>query len=156
MVAANLDSSSLFHDMAPGASADGSAVVALIAAADALRAVRTDMSSRGGASLMYVLLQAENWDHVGSRRLFHDMEAFKCRKRRRGGGDGASSDVCLDPPMLAPDIERVNTSMIDFVLHVEQLLPSDEPTLFLHSGCHPSPHTQATCSAAGSSSLEGS
>ena len=143
MVAANLDSSSLFHDMAPGASADGSAVVALIAAADALRAVRTDMSSRGGASLMYVLLQAENWDHVGSRRLFHDMEAFKCRKRRRGGGDGASSDVCLDPPMLAPDIERVNTSMIDFVLHVEQLLPSDEPTLFLHSGCHPSPHTQA-------------
>jgi len=142
MVTANLDSSSLFHDMAPGASADGSAVVALIAAADALRPLRADMASRGGASIMFTLLQAENWDHVGSRRLFHDMDAFRCRKRK-GPGDGVPHDVCLDPPMLAPDIEHVNSSMVDFVLHVEQLLPSDAPTLYLHTGCHPSAHTQA-------------
>ncbi len=94
MVTANLDSSSLFHDMAGGASADGSAVIALIAAADALRGLRADMAARGGAAIMFTLLQAENWDHIGSRRLFHDMTFFKCRKRR-GAAGGMPSAACL-------------------------------------------------------------
>ena len=57
MVTANLDSSALFHDLAVGFAAEASALVALIAAADALRAFRADMASHQGAAVLFAALQ---------------------------------------------------------------------------------------------------
>ena len=83
---------------------------------------------------------------MGARRLFDDMEHFRCRKRR-ALADALARDVCEDPPLLAPEIEHVNASMVDFVLHVDQLMPpTDGASLFLHTGCSPSPHTEAMAS----------
>ena len=83
---------------------------------------------------------------MGARRLFDDMEHFRCRKRR-ALAHALARDVCEDPPLLAPEIEHVNASMVDFVLHVDQLMPpTDGASLFLHTGCSPSPHTQAMAS----------
>jgi hypothetical protein len=142
MVTAAMDSTALFHDMAQGASAVGAGVVAVIAAASALREVRGEMISLGALPIMFSLLQGEAYDFIGSRRLFADIASFHCRKLRPAG-DGAPNAVCLDPPMLAPEIEQLNTSTIDFVLHVDQPLPRDGNTLYLHTGCTPSLRTQA-------------
>ena len=57
MVTANLDSSALFHDLAVGFAAEASALVALIAAADALRAFRANMASHQGAAVLFAALQ---------------------------------------------------------------------------------------------------
>eukprot|EP00286_Rhodomonas_abbreviata_P022134 CAMPEP_0181317334 /NCGR_PEP_ID=MMETSP1101-20121128/16413_1 /TAXON_ID=46948 /ORGANISM="Rhodomonas abbreviata, Strain Caron Lab Isolate" /LENGTH=354 /DNA_ID=CAMNT_0023424721 /DNA_START=228 /DNA_END=1289 /DNA_ORIENTATION=- len=61
VAAAAMDATSIFHDIAQGAAADGSSVVALIAAMDALRGVRTAMQALGAAIVMPAILQAEAW-----------------------------------------------------------------------------------------------
>ena len=68
MVAAAADSSALFHDLAAGAVANDASVIALLAAATALRGWREELEAPGSAALLLALFQAEAWDHVGSRR----------------------------------------------------------------------------------------
>ena len=79
MVAAAADSSALFHDLAAGAVANDASVIALIAAATALRGWRDDLEAPGSAVLMMALLQGEAWDHVGSRRHMHTRTSTRVR-----------------------------------------------------------------------------
>ncbi|EKX40582.1 hypothetical protein GUITHDRAFT_113369 [Guillardia theta CCMP2712] len=143
VAAAAMDSSAFFHDLAEGASSQGSAVVALIAAADALKDVRRKMQELAGTPIVFALLQGEQWDHIGSRKLLSDIANFSCRKIKTSPSNGLPNDVCVDPPMLSPEIVQLRDNPIDFVLEVDQLTSAggelgESQGLFFHTGCSPS------------------
>jgi hypothetical protein len=51
------------------------------------------------------------WDQLGARKFVWDARNFRCA-RRRPGGAGSSSDMCLEPLLLSPEIEKVRASCL--------------------------------------------
>ncbi|KAJ0011558.1 hypothetical protein NQD34_012533 [Periophthalmus magnuspinnatus] len=72
IAAARLDSRSFFFDLAPGAQSSASGVVALLAAAQALKNMTEEMSSN--TSIIYALFEGETFDYIGSSKMVYDME----------------------------------------------------------------------------------
>jgi len=110
LLATNIDSTSLFHDLSPGANTAAANILALLMAAkligDNLDDATLDSLPK---SILFAFFQNENYGYVGSRRLLKDLSypGFQCG----GDGDGAennnnANDQTLIVPSVAKDAQK--------------------------------------------------
>ncbi|XP_075875759.1 nicastrin [Nelusetta ayraudi] len=72
IAAARLDSRSFFFDIAPGAESAASGLVALLAAAQALR--NATQEAQPNRTILYTFFQGETFDYIGSSKMVYDMQ----------------------------------------------------------------------------------
>uniref|UniRef100_A0A8C7Z009 Nicastrin n=1 Tax=Oryzias sinensis TaxID=183150 RepID=A0A8C7Z009_9TELE len=70
IAAAKMDSRSFFFDVAPGADGTATGLVALLAAANALRNATAELNR----TILYTFFHGETFDYIGSSRMVYDME----------------------------------------------------------------------------------
>jgi len=75
MAVATFDSSAFFHDLAFGANADASGLVALLGAIEALAKVDLAQLKR---QIIFAIFTAESWGYIGSRSFVKDISNFLC------------------------------------------------------------------------------
>ena len=115
-LSAGLDASSFFHELAPGAYAAVSSLVALLAAVDAVAAspTLTAQIPKLPYAPLFFTFAAEAWGETGSRRFLTDVHNFTCRSpappspparspaaassTADGSGSGANQREPLPPP----------------------------------------------------------
>ncbi|RVE60976.1 hypothetical protein OJAV_G00166020 [Oryzias javanicus] len=69
IAAAKMDSRSFFFDVAPGADSCATGLVALLAAANALRNATAELNR----TILYTFFNGETFDYIGSSRMVYDM-----------------------------------------------------------------------------------
>ncbi|KAJ0059332.1 hypothetical protein NL108_015517, partial [Boleophthalmus pectinirostris] len=72
IAAARLDSRSFFFDLAPGAQSSASGLVALLAAAQALKNITEE--TQPNKTIVYTFFEGETFDYIGSSKMVYDME----------------------------------------------------------------------------------
>uniref|UniRef100_A0A8C6WJ51 Nicastrin n=1 Tax=Neogobius melanostomus TaxID=47308 RepID=A0A8C6WJ51_9GOBI len=71
IAAARLDSRSFFFDLAPGAQSSASGLIALLAAAQALKNITE--AAQPNKTILYAFFEGETFDYIGSSRMVYDM-----------------------------------------------------------------------------------
>lgn len=130
LAAAPLDASALFHDVAFGADAAASSLVAVLAAADALS--RAPGAAGLPFQILFALFQAEQWGRLGSRRWLAEVDAFSCAANVTADASPTGRDYCAKP--LRTDLSFAALSLRDFayVLAVDQVGRPGLGELYLH------------------------
>lgn len=120
MLATKLDSSSFFHDLAPGVENDGTGLIVALAAAKALGAVKRNGSiAVPKNNIMFTFFQGESWDYIGSSRMVYDMD---------------HDNFPSDPWKVDGKEVHLKTSNIKYFLELSQVgLVEDDPQLWAHS-----------------------
>ncbi|XP_078381644.1 nicastrin-like isoform X2 [Oculina patagonica] len=120
MLATKLDSSSFFHDLAPGVENDGTGIIVALAAAKALGAAKRNGSiSETKNHIMFTFFQGESWDYIGSSRMVYDMDYGKFPEK---------------PWKVDDKTITWNTNDIKYFLELNQVgLVQDDPQLWAHS-----------------------
>lgn len=96
----SMDSNGLSHVLAPGANTGASGVVALLAAANALRALEDSAFDK---KLVFAAFQAEKFGFVGSRKLLSDLANYAadptgaCAYPVSGSQSPYGSSFCTNP-----------------------------------------------------------
>ncbi|CAL1579108.1 unnamed protein product [Knipowitschia caucasica] len=72
IAAARMDSRSFFFDLAPGAQSSASGLIALLAAAQALRNISDE--DQPNRTILYAFFEGETFDYIGSSKMVYDME----------------------------------------------------------------------------------
>eukprot|EP00794_Sanderia_malayensis_P010772 gene10772-11925_t len=126
LISTRMDSSSFFHDLAPGANNDVSGIVTLLAVASALGNLKRNMNNGVVAGsemkpIMFVLFNGEIWDYIGSSRMVWDMENgdFPYLKARN------TSD--------GKNVIKMDLSSVGHFIDISQVGQMDKETLWVHS-----------------------
>ena len=129
MAVCPLDSSAMFHDLAYGADAAASSIVALLAAADALS--RTDVATQT-YQVMFALFQGEQWGRIGSRRWLTEVETFACTANVSAADSPNGRPYCAQP--LRSDVAFASLALRDFafVMAVDQVGRPGLDRLYVH------------------------
>ncbi|XP_072296314.1 nicastrin [Eucyclogobius newberryi] len=72
LAAARLDSRSFFFDVAPGGQSSASGLIALLAAAHALRNISEEAPPN--KTIVYAFFEGETFDYIGSSKMVYDMD----------------------------------------------------------------------------------
>ncbi|XP_022324883.2 nicastrin-like isoform X2 [Crassostrea virginica] len=107
MAVARMDSYSLFEDIYPSADNHVSGIVALLAAAEAIRKHKAHFNDNT-KDILFTFLNGEAFDYIGSSRLLYDMD-----------------NKAL--PL------KLNMNHIDRIIEVNQLAYRDEGKVWIHS-----------------------
>lgn len=139
-----MDSTSMFHDKAPGANEAVSSIVVVLAAVDALCRRSGGLSSLS-KNIAVALFQADEWGFAGSRRFAQDVSSsYSCEKSTTSSRDG--SGACLKP--AAPSLAFRDLSLSQ-VLAVDQVgLGSSLTAIYASSQTTPSTLLSGLTSAA--------
>lgn len=103
---APLDATALFHDLAVGADAAASSIVAVLAAADALSHTNMDTFPNRVA---FGLFQGEAYGRIGSRRFVQELQQFTCTDTVSATDSPTGFAYCRNP--LRPDTAFTEVSM---------------------------------------------
>mmetsp|Transcript_12675 Transcript_12675/g.18987 ORF Transcript_12675/g.18987 Transcript_12675/m.18987 type:complete len:655 (+) Transcript_12675:27-1991(+) len=130
------DSSSFFHDEAPGASSYQSSVTTLLGAIAALSKLNHTEDStcpdvtQLNKQIMVAFLEGEQFGYVGSRRLAKDLASnFHClHKSNRYSYEG----LCLQPYKLNDVFTKINLTDISQIIEIGQVGNIKNDTLFMH------------------------
>ncbi|GAB0495796.1 hypothetical protein MMPV_007102 [Pyropia vietnamensis] len=99
-VSAPMDSTAFFHSRAVGAVAEVSALVTMLAVAEAFGAVVAANRTRQMARIpVFMALNAEAYGYAGSRRFLNDIIKFECEDEEDAGSMG--SGVCEKPRYMS-------------------------------------------------------
>ncbi|KAK7944326.1 hypothetical protein WMY93_000054 [Mugilogobius chulae] len=74
IAAARLDSRSFFFDLAPGAQSSASGLIALLAAAQALKNITETEETQPNKTIVFTFFEGETFDYIGSSKMVYDME----------------------------------------------------------------------------------
>ncbi|CAN0507186.1 unnamed protein product, partial [Ectocarpus sp. 12 AP-2014] len=144
LAVSGMDSTSMFHDRAPGANSAVSGLVALLSAAESLgtagRSGSVDFSALPRqivfvtfqARLFRYLFFAEAYGFTGSRRFVQDWrgEGISCLNRVDPTVSPSGQEACLDP--LYPSLEFQKLGKPAHVVSVDQVGCLLESTLWVH------------------------
>lgn len=126
----SMDSNGFSHVLSPGANTGASGVVALLAAANALKALDDDAFDK---KVVFAAFQAEKFGFVGSRKLLSDLKKFKddpegaCSYPVTGSQSPYGESFCTNPMLsnvaFASELALAN---ISYAIAVDQvgILPS--------------------------------
>jgi len=149
MVATNMDSSSMFHDVAPGANTAASNILALLMAAKLIGESLSDAALDNlEKKIMFVVFQAETYGFMGSTSFLNDVVlGFQCddglhvpanvkgSKNKNADADGTTNKqkmACLSP--FRYDTDFTQLGQIDSMIAVDQIgIPTTDGTLYAHS-----------------------
>ncbi|RHY26771.1 hypothetical protein DYB32_007311, partial [Aphanomyces invadans] len=120
---ASMDTTSFSHVYAPGANAGASGLVALLAAADALKTIPSSALKK---NIVFSAFQGESYGFVGSRRFLADLKQAKASPH----GVCASpittptpfgSSHCASPVRSSLAFTSLSLDSIDLAVHVDQV-----------------------------------
>lgn len=125
ILSAGMDSTSLFHDLSPGANTAASNILAIVMAAKLIGANMNDqMLDQMPKRMVLALFEGESYGFLGSRSFLRDLAypGFKCNSApvRAVPRLGESSDyACLDP--LRPSLKFADIGQIAGMISVDQI-----------------------------------
>ncbi|CAI5726444.1 unnamed protein product [Hyaloperonospora brassicae] len=124
MAMAGMDATSLSHVLAPGANTAASGLVALLAAAHALKGVPDSAFDK---KVVFAAFQAEKYGFVGSRKFLSDLHRFT--KDPEGACAFAVDDsvspmgksFCTSPMLSSTEFAKLQLANISYVIAVDQV-----------------------------------
>ncbi|KAL3822337.1 hypothetical protein ACHAXA_002652 [Cyclostephanos tholiformis] len=134
LVATSMDSTSMFHDLSPGANSAASNVLALLMAANLVGShIDDDVLDSLNGRIVFSFFQGESYGYIGSRRFLKDVvSGFQCgtdRSSSGGGGDvpsvhkrkdaGTTVRACLHP--FRADLTFMNLGRVRGMIAVDQI-----------------------------------
>jgi len=136
VVGTSIDSTSMFHDLVPGANEGASNVLATIMAAYLLgKSVDDANLDQLPNRIVFGFFEGEAYGYLGSRRFVNDVLNFECNdqyKVRSVAKDDNSDMACLYP--MRPSLKFKDIGDIAAMLTVDQVgLPSGDGNLFVHN-----------------------
>ncbi|RKO88186.1 Nicastrin-domain-containing protein, partial [Blyttiomyces helicus] len=147
IVAAKLDATAFFHDLAVGASSTLTGIVTSLAVADALAKVRGAVSTGYNISnfpkhIVFTHFTGEVWGFAGSQRFVSDISTpFVCRDTSPGPTTNCplQGAVCVDPCMPDTEFTRLNLNAIESIVEFDSVGglylpdPTTAPTIYMHA-----------------------
>jgi len=137
-IAASMDGSSMFHDLAPSANAAASNILALLMAAKLVGQVDQSAFNK---KIVFALFQGDSYGYMGSRKFFQDVSSnFKCYSQLYSQNSNKTfyyepfQDACLYPlrPSLAFQ-EELSSLDVYGLLAVDQVGVLATPnTMYVH------------------------
>lgn len=136
LFAASMDSTSMFHDLAPGANEGAANILTLLMAAYLLGSNVDDatldaMSNR----IVFGFFEGEAYGYLGSRRFLNDVLNFQCDEQYTVNSvskDENSDLACLYP--MQPNLRFKDIGDIAGMVTVDQVgVPSGQGNLYVHN-----------------------
>lgn len=136
IVAASMDSTSMFHDFAPGANEGATNTLTVLMAAYLLgNSVSDSTLDALNNRIVFSLFDGEAYGYIGSRRFFNDVITFQCDDRytvNSVANDADSDKACLYP--MRPNLKFQGVGQIAGMLTVDQVgLPASSGNLYVHN-----------------------
>jgi len=128
LLSAAMDSTSLFHDIAPGANTAASNILTVLMAAKLIGTyVKDEVLDALPNAIALALFQGETYGFLGSRSFLRDLAypGFQCngtevQSSHHDSSDSASTDyACLHP--LRPSLKFANLGQVQGMLSVDQV-----------------------------------
>jgi nicastrin len=136
VVGTSIDSTSMFHDLVPGANEGASNVLATIMAAYLVgKSVDDATLDQLPNRIVFGFFEGEAYGYLGSRRFFNDIINFQCDdqyKVRSVVKDDDSDMACLYP--MRPSLKFKDIGTIAAMLTVDQVgVPAGDGNLYVHN-----------------------
>jgi len=118
VVASAMDATSMFHDLSYGAETTLSSLIALLAAADALKNIQSSsLSSR----LVFAAFQSEMYGFSGSRKFVDEISSFTCNVQVDSSSSPTKLKMCANPYRASLRFTEIEASRIERVLAIDQI-----------------------------------
>ena len=131
LVTAKMDTLTMFDQVETGFDSPSSGIVTLLAVADSLSKKITNLPFRNGIqNILFILIQGESFDFIGSTRLVDDMEKLSFPF------NNSDEDVMMKYPNGSQPVFKL--SSIHSVIEIDQVSNADSEQLFLHTSNSPS------------------
>lgn len=136
VVGTSIDSTSMFHDLVPGANEGASNVLATIMAAYLLgKSVDDTTLDQLPNRIVFGFFEGEAYGYLGSRRFVNDVFNFQCAdqyKVRSVAKDDNSDMACLYP--MRPSLKFKDIGDIAAMLTVDQVgVPTGDGNFYVHN-----------------------
>lgn len=136
IVGASIDSTSMFHNLAPGSNEGASNLLATTMAAFLLgKSVNDSTLDQLPNRIVFGFFEGEAYGYVGSRRFISDVLNFACSdnmKVRSVANDETSDMACLYP--MRPSLKFKDIGEIAGMISVDQVgIPSGDGNFFVHN-----------------------
>lgn len=127
MISTRLDSTSFFHDIAPGGDNGITGIVTLLAVARALGDYKRKRFNEKLKPIIFTFFNGEVWDYIGSSRMVWDMENDKFPYSQEGPNiyNGTIDDTT--------NVQKFNLSHLGFFIELSQLGLDVTGSVFAHS-----------------------
>jgi nicastrin len=132
----SIDSTSMFHDLAPGANEGASNTLTLLMAAYLLgQSVNDATLDALNNRIVFGFFEGEAYGYLGSRNFLNDVLNFSCDNQNLVNSvakNGNSELACLYP--MRPSMKFKDIGEIAGVLTVDQVgIPTDDEILYVHN-----------------------
>lgn len=137
VVAAAMDSLSLFHDLVPGANSAACNILTILMAARLIGQIDDKTLSRLNKQIVFGLFQAEAHGFVGSRSFFRDLAfpGFQCKSdlvQSSPRNENFSQSACLNP--VYPSLNFAKLGTISGMLAIDQVgVQSNDGLFYVHA-----------------------
>jgi nicastrin len=136
IVGTSIDSTSMFHDLAPGANEGASNTLTLLMAAYLLGQSVDDATLDALTNrIVFGFFEGEAYGYLGSRSFLNDVLNFSCDNQNLVNSvakNGNSELACLYP--MRPSMKFKDIGEIAGVLTVDQVgVPADDEILYVHN-----------------------
>lgn len=136
VIGTSIDSTSMFHDLVPGANEGASNTLTLLMAAYLLgKSVDDATLDALTHRIVFGFFEGEAYGYLGSRRFINDVLNFQCDdqyKVRSVAKDDTSDMACLHP--MRPSLKFKDIGNIAAMVTVDQVgVPAGEENLFVHN-----------------------
>jgi nicastrin len=124
VVGAGMDSTSLYHDLTPGANTAASNIITMLIAAKLIGSLTDTQLDELPNSIVFALFQGESYGFVGSRSFLRDLSfpGFACNSdlvRSKPKLGDKSEYGCLNP--LRPNMRFADLGSINGMLSIDQV-----------------------------------
>ncbi|KAH9101318.1 hypothetical protein LEN26_015746 [Aphanomyces euteiches] len=124
---APMDTTAFSQVYAPGANAGASSLVALLAAADALKSIASTSLKK---HIVFAAFQAESYGFVGSRRFLADLQASCATTVKSATPFGTS--FCASPITSTLAFKQISLAKIDAAIAIDQVGQTTNDKFYLH------------------------
>lgn len=141
MLSTNIDTTSAFHDISPGANTAASNILTLLLSAQLVGSITDEVLDQLPGKIAFGFFQGESYGYLGSRRFLEDVvQGFNCQN----GNEGVASvykrkdekgiaRACLHP--LRADLTFQNINNLRGMIAVDQVGNlGGGKTLYVHGG----------------------
>jgi nicastrin len=124
MAMAGMDATSLSHVLAPGANTGASGLVALLAAAHALKGLPDSAFDK---KVVFAAFQGEKFGFVGSRKFLSDLQRFTndpdeaCAYPVEGSSSPMGASFCTNPMLSSTEFASLKLANISYAIAVDQV-----------------------------------
>ncbi|KAG6606638.1 RxLR-like protein [Phytophthora cinnamomi] len=124
MAMAGMDATSMSHVLAPGANTGASGLVALLAAAHALKGLPDSVFDK---KVVFAAFQGEKFGFVGSRRFLSDLQKFTqdpngaCKYPVDGSSSPMGEKFCTYPMLSTTEFANLTLANISYAIAVDQV-----------------------------------